>query len=400
MDRTVAEIVLGVTGGIAAYKAVDVLRGLQHAGHSVRVVMTRSAERFVGAATFAALSGHPVGRSMFPTDDEAGYDHLDLARGADLLVVAPASANTLAKMAGGMADGLLGAVHLAYTGPVLVAPAMNTRMLEHPATVANLQTLEVRGVEVVPPGTGLLADGETGAGRLAEPKEIVAAVERRLAGAGTLSGTRVLITAGGTREPIDAVRYVGNRSSGKMGWAIADEAVRRGAQVTVLAANVDLPPVMGATTISTPTAADMRTEALERFGETDLVVMAAAVADYRPVESRDGKLDKSDTAELSLTLTRTDDILAALGQAREGQVLVGFAAEHGAEGIARARDKRVRKGVDLVVFNDVSAPGAGFGSDDNRITLIGPAEETSLPLMPKSRCAEAILDAAATILGD
>lgn len=397
-ERHMAEIVLGVTGGIAAYKAVDVLRGLQRSGHSVRVMMTRSAERFVGSATFAALSGHPVGRSMFPNDDEPGYDHLDLARNADLLLIAPASANTLAKMAAGHADGLLGAVHLAFVGPVLVAPAMNTRMLEHPATAANLATLESRGIEVIAPGTGLLADGDVGAGRLAEPSEIVAAVNARLGHTHDLSGRRVLITAGGTREPIDSVRYVGNRSSGKMGWALADAAARRGADVTVLAANVDLPPVPGVTTVSTPTAADMREAALAHLASADLVVMAAAVADYRPVEAIDGKLDKSDSAELALRLTRTDDILAELGASRDDQVLVGFAAEHGARGIERAREKRARKGADLIVFNDVSADGAGFGSDDNQITLVGADGETPLPLMSKTRCAEAILDAAKRLL--
>jgi phosphopantothenoylcysteine decarboxylase/phosphopantothenate--cysteine ligase len=393
-----AEIVLGVTGGIAAYKAVDVLRLLQRSGHSVRVVMTRTAERFVGAPTFAALSGHPVGRSMFPTDDEPGYDHLDLARSADLLLIAPASANTLAKMAAGQADGLLGAVHLAFVGPVLVAPAMNTRMLEHPATVANLTTLEARGVEFVPPGTGLLADGEVGAGRLAEPSDIAAAVNARLGASRDLAGRHVLITAGGTREPIDAVRYVGNRSSGKMGWALAEAALARGATVTVLAANVELPPIPQATTISTPTAAQMRDEALAQIETADIVVMAAAVADYRPAEEIDGKLDKSDSQELSLRMTRTDDILSELGSVDGRRVLVGFAAEHGPQGIERAREKRERKGADLIVFNDVSVAGSGFGSDDNQITLIGADGESPLPRMPKAQCAEAILDAAGRLI--
>jgi len=389
-----AEIVLGVSGGIAAYKAVDVLRGLQRDGHGVSVVMTRSAQRFVGPATFAALSGRKVGTRVFPSDDTPGYDHLDLAREADLLLVAPASANTIARMAGGLADGLLGAVFLAFTGPVLLAPAMNTRMLENAATVENLAALRRRGVEVIPTVTGVLADGEVGAGRLPAPETIVAAVRARLAESASLAGRRVLVTAGGTREPIDAVRYVGNRSSGKMGWAIAEEARRRGAAVRVVGANVDLPPIPGVEHVAAPTAAEMRDAVLAGFGEADVVVMAAAVADYRPDAAADGKLDKSDADALVLHLSRTEDILAELGRRRDGQILVGFAAEHGPEGLERARGKRVRKGVDLVVHNDVSRQGSGFGSDDNEITLIGPGErERSFPLMAKTACASAILDA-------
>ena len=287
-----AEVLLGVSGGIAAYKAVDVMRILQRRGHGVTVVMTRAARRFVGPATFAALSGRPVGVDLFGAEERPGYDHLELARRADLLLVAPASANTIARMAAGLGDGLLGSVHLAFDGPVVIAPAMNTRMWLHPATADNLAVLAARGVQVVSPASGLLADGEVGVGRLADPAEIADAVVARLAGARTLAGRRVLVSAGGTREPIDPVRYVGNRSSGRMGWAVAEAARRRGAEVTVLAANVDLPRHPGVRYVEAPTAADLRRAALDAFGSCDVLVMAAAVADFAPAASREGKIDK------------------------------------------------------------------------------------------------------------
>jgi phosphopantothenoylcysteine decarboxylase/phosphopantothenate--cysteine ligase len=395
-----AEVLLGVTGGIAAYKAVDVLRGLQRRGHGVSVVMTRSAARFVGPPTFAALSGRPVGTSLFEVEGQPGYGHLDLARAADLMLVAPASANTLARMAAGLGDGLLLSCYLAFTGPVLVAPAMNTRMWLHPATRDNLERLRTRGVQVIPPGTGLLADGEVGEGRLAESASIVEAVEARLGSSGAgLLGRRVLITAGGTREPIDAVRYVGNRSSGRMGWALADAARARGATVTVLAANVDLPRRPDVEYVEAPSAADLRAAALERFAACDLLLMAAAVADYRPTRERAGKLAKDEAEALDLRLERTEDVLSELAARREAQVLVGFAAEHGPSGLDRARAKRLRKGLDLLVHNDVSAPGLGFGSADNQITILGPGDrEQALPRMSKAACAERILDAALPLL--
>jgi len=396
-----AEILLGVSGGIAAYRAVETLRLLQRRGHAVTVVMTDAARRFVGPASFAALSGRPVGTSLFGAEAQPGYDHLELARRADLLLVAPASANTLARMAAGLADGLLGSAYLAFEGPVLVAPAMNTRMYLHPATRHNLEVLEARGVRVVTPGTGRLADGDVGVGRLAEPERIADAVDAALApqDAGPLRGRRVLVTAGGTREPIDAVRYVGNRSSGRMGWAVADAAFRRGAQVTVLAANVDLPRDPGIVYVDAPTAADLHREALRAFPSCDLLVMAAAVADYRPVAARAGKMDKAEATGLSIELERTDDILADLSGRRERQVLVGFAAEHGPAGLERARGKRARKGLDLLVHNDISADDVGFGSEENEITIIGPGEhEEALPRAPKGTLAERILDAAAALL--
>jgi len=395
-----ATVVLGVTGGVAAYKAIDTLRALRRAGHDIHVVMTRAAGRFVGAASFAALSGHRVGVGLFGTGETPDYRHLDLARAADLLLVAPASANTLARMAAGVADDLLTACYLAYDGPVLVAPAMNTKMWEHPATVANLATLVGRGVEVIPPGEGLLADGDVGPGRLAETEEIVAAVTARLAmREGPLGGRRVLVTAGGTREPIDAVRYVGNRSSGRMGFAVADAARRRGATVTVIAANVDLPRHPDITYVDVATAAQMLEATGAAFPDCDLLVMSAAVADYRPAETHTGKIDKSAAGRLEIGLEPTVDILATLSAARRSQVLVGFAAEHGAEGLARAREKRARKGVDMIVHNDVSQPGIGFEGDDNAITIIGPGDaEVRVARTSKRECAERILDAVAPLL--
>ncbi|WP_217915765.1 bifunctional phosphopantothenoylcysteine decarboxylase/phosphopantothenate--cysteine ligase CoaBC [Miltoncostaea marina] len=393
-----AEVLLGVSGGIAAYKAIDVMRILQRRGHAVTVVMTRSAQRFVGPATFAALSGRPVGTDMFGAERSPGYGHLDLARRADLLLVAPASANTLAHMAAGMAGGLLGAVHLAFDGPVLVAPAMNTRMYLHAATADNLALLRDRGVGVVEPGTGLLADGDVGVGRLAEPGDIADAVEARLAGAGTLAGRRVVVSAGGTREPIDAVRYVGNRSSGRMGWAIAAAARRRGAEVTVLASNVELPREPGVRYVEAPTAADLHRATLDAFAGCDVLVMAAAVADFRPGASRAGKIDKSAQGSFAIELEPTTDILGDLAPRRAQQVVVGFAAEHGAAGLERARAKRVRKRLDLIVHNDVSVDGIGFGSAQNEITIIGADGEETLPRMSKEACAERILDAVVPLL--
>ncbi len=389
---------MGVSGGIAAYKSVDVLRILQRRGHGVTVVMTASARRFVGPATFAALSGRPVGTRLFGPEDRAGYDHLELARGHDLLLVCPASANTIARMAAGLGDGLLGSVHLAFDGPVLVAPAMNTRMWLHPATAANLATLRDRGVGVVEPGSGLLADGEVGVGRLAEPADIADAAEARLAGAGSLAGRRVLVSAGGTREPIDPVRYVGNRSSGRMGWAVAEQARRRGAEVTVLASNVDLPRHPDVRYVDAPTAADLHAAALDAFPGCDVLVMAAAVADFRPGEALAGKIDKSAGDGLHLDLEPTADILTDLAARKARQVVVGFAAEHGAAGLARARDKRIRKHLDLIVHNDVSVDGIGFGSAENEITIIGPEGEQPLPRMSKEACAGRILDAVVPLL--
>lgn len=396
-----AGILLGVTGGIAAYKAIDVLRMLQRRGHDVTVVMTHTSERFVGAATFAALSGNPVGTTMFGAPDAPGYNHLDVARGKDLYLIAPASANTIAHMAAGTAQGLLTSCYLAFEGPVLVAPAMNTRMYRHPATEENIARLAARGVEILPPGEGLLADGDTGLGRLADPEVIVAAVEARLGSVqGGWAGRCVLITAGGTREPIDAVRYVGNRSSGRMGDALAAAALARGAEVTMVAANLEVPRRAGVRYVDAPTARELHGAARVEAESADVVVMAAAVADYRPVDPRQGKIDKSAEAALSVVLERTEDVLSDLvAHRRPGQVIVGFAAEHGPDGMARAREKRVRKGVDLLVHNDVSVEGIGFGGEDNEVTILGAGGvEETLPRMSKSACAERILDAVGALL--
>jgi len=395
-----AEVLLGVTGGIAAYKSIDVLRLLQRHGHGVSVVLTRTARRFVTPTTFAALSGRPVGLDLFAREQEPGYDHLDHARRADAMLVCPASASSLAAMAGGFGGDLLGTSFLAFEGPVVVAPAMNTRMWANPAVQDNVATLRRRGVHVIPPAEGLLADGDVGVGRLPEPEEVVARLEAVLAAGAPLRGRRVLVTAGGTQEPIDAVRFVGNRSSGRMGWALAEEARRRGAEVTVLAANVALPRAAGVAYVDTPTAAALEAEVAARLPGSDVLVMAAAVADYRPDEAHGGKLDKSASDALHLRLVRTADILTAAVRARRpGQVIVGFAAEHGPEGLARARAKRARKGVDLLVHNDVSEEGVGFGADDNRVTIIGPGDaEEALPRMTKGACAARILDALAPLL--
>lgn len=393
-------VLLGVTGGIAAYKAIDTVRALRRAGHEVQVVMTRAAQRFVGAASFAALSGNRVGAELFGADDTPDYRHLDLARSSDLMLVAPASANTIGRMAAGLADDLLTSCYLAFEGPVMVAPAMNTRMWEHPATRANLATLAARGVEIIPPGEGLLADGDVGAGRLAETADIVAAVEERLTSrTGPFAGRRVLVTAGGTREPIDSVRFVGNRSSGRMGFALAEAARRRGAAVTVVAANVELPRRGDISYVDVTTAAQLLEATRAAFADCDLLVMSAAVADYRPAGSREGKIDKSANDHLDIVLEPTVDILASLAPARTRQVLVGFAAEHGDGGLARARDKRTRKGLDVIVHNDVSVAAIGFEADDNEVTIIGPGdEEQSVSRTTKAGCAERILDAVAPLL--
>jgi phosphopantothenoylcysteine decarboxylase/phosphopantothenate--cysteine ligase len=388
-----ADVLLGVSGGIAAYKAIDVLRLLQKDGHRVRVVMTRSAQRFVGPATFAALSGREVGLSLFGSETAPDYRHLEYAREADLVLLAPATANTLARLAHGLGDDLLSSIALAYAGPVVVAPAMNTRMWEHPATRSNLETLVSRGVGVVPPEHGLLADGDVGAGRLATPAEIVSGARAALSD-GSLAGRTVVISAGGTREPLDAVRYLGNRSSGRMGWALAEEARSRGAQVVVLAANVDLPRDARITYVDTPTAEELGNAARDAWDDSDVFIMCAAVADYRPASVARGKIDKSAAAGLSIDLVRTDDILAGLGALpRPGRVLVGFAAEAGEDGRERARRKRERKNADLIVHNDVSRPGTGFGSDDSAVTVISAGGEVESGLRPKRECARFILDA-------
>lgn len=378
-----ARILLGVTGGIAAYKACTLLRLLVRAGHDVYPVLTPSAERFVTPETFFALA------RKSRSDDP--YPHLERA---DLLVVAPLTANTLARLAHGLADDLLTEAALAHAGPILVAPAMNVRMWEHPATRENISVLRARGVEIVGPADGELAEGEVGVGRMAEPDEIAARVLELVGGeieAGPLHGRRVLVSAGGTREPLDAVRFLGNRSSGRMGVALAEEARHRGADVTLLAANLAVPPPAGVTVVDTPTAADVEREALAR-ADADVIVMAAAVADYRPPVPLAEKRPK-DRDAWTIELEPTSDVLAALGAARRpGQVLVGFAADGAGAGLEGAREKRLAKSADLFVFNDVSRSDIGFDVSENEVVVLSEAGELHVGKAPKREIAAAVLD--------
>src|SRR3954453_8449406 len=376
-----SRVLLGVTGGIAAYKACELCRQLVKEGHDVVPLVTPGAERFVTTQTFRALARRPPGDDVY----------LHLTR-ADLLVVAPCTANTLAKLAQGLADNVLTEAALAHRGPLLVAPAMNPRMWSHPATRANAETLRARGVAFVGPDEGETAEGELGVGRMAEPEEIFRAALELLRGKSLLRGKRVLISAGGTREPVDAVRYVGNRSSGRMGVALAAEARRRGADVTLLAANLAVPAPVGVDVVETPTAADLEREALARADGADLVLMAAAVSDYRPQDPESAKRPK-DEEPWQVTLEPTVDVLRTLGERRRnGQLLVGFAAEHGGDGLARAREKLRRKAVDLVVWNDVSRDGIGFDSEENEVTIVAENGEVHVARTDKSRVAAAILD--------
>ncbi len=393
-------IALGVTGGIGAYKAVEVARGLQKRGHDVVAVMTRSATRFVGPVTFEAITRRKVITDQIEQGMNADIEHIALASDIDLLLIAPATANIIGKLAHGLADDFLSTLYTATRAPLLVAPAMNTQMFEHEAVRRNLDTLAARGVRFVEPGEGYLACGWIGKGRLAEPDEIVAAAESILRPAGPLRGRRVLITAGPTYEDFDPVRYVGNRSSGRMGYAIAAEALRRGALVEL---------VTGPTTIATPAvrevvkvrgAAEMHAAVMKRAADMDVVVMAAAVADYTPVERAGQKVAK-DGDTLTLVLKKTPDILAELGQQRiaagGGPLLIGFAAET-EDVVARAAAKRERKHADLIVANDVSRNDAGFDVDSNAVTLIGPAGAETLPLQSKARVAAEILDRVESLL--
>jgi phosphopantothenoylcysteine decarboxylase / phosphopantothenate---cysteine ligase len=406
----VARILLGVSGGISAYKAVELARLAIKAGHAVRVVETEAAERFVGRATFEGISGAPVlvgefehdpARGAYPGDpvpDHAPISHLELVRRADVYAIAPASANTIAKLAHGLADNLLTSAALASTAPLVIAPAMNDRMWAHPATVANVEVLEGRGVVVVPPSTGELASrGESGTGRLAEPPEILAAIERVL-GSGayaprSLDGLRLLVTAGGTREPIDSVRFVGNRSSGRMGFAIADEAARRGAEVTVVAANVSLPRGEGIRYVGVETAEQLRDAVRSEFPGTDALIMAAAVADFRPAKPVAEKISKTGLDGLTVEMEPTPDVLSELADTRRpGQIVVGFAAEHGEGAAERGRSKLERKRLDAVVVNDISRADIGFDVEQNEVTVVTADGAAPVPRASKAQVAAAILD--------
>ena len=398
-----AKVALGITGGIGAYKAVEVARGLQTRGHDVVAVMTRNARRFVGPVTLEAITRHPVVTSQWTSGANADIEHVSLASSVDLLLVAPATANMLGKFAGGIADDFLSALYLATTAPVMVAPAMNSNMLAHPAVQQNLRTLQARGVRVVEPGAGYLACGWIGKGRLAEPDEIVEAADRLLRGARTLDGRRVLVTAGPTFEDLDPVRFIGNRSSGRMGFAIAAEALRRGAAVTLVAGPTSIDPPGQADLVRVRSASEMHAAVMARLDTADIVIMAAAVADYAP-EAKDGhKRPKSDDG-LTVTLRRTPDILAGVGAWRAARgsarpVLVGFAAETD-DAVAKGRRKLDAKRADVIVVNNVLEPGAGFEVDTNVVTLVGAGWEDPLPLQPKTQVAAAILDRVERLLGE
>ena len=402
-----ALIALGVTGGIGAYKAVEVCRGLQKRGHDVVAVMTRSATRFVGPLTFEAITRHPVITSQFGPrgasgSNERDIEHIAVADRAALLLVAPCTANVLAKFAHGVADDFLGALYLATTAPVLLAPAMNSNMWAHPAVQENLRLLAARGVRFVDPGDGYLACGWMGKGRLAEPDAIVDAAERVLAPIDSrLRGRRVLVTAGPTLEDVDPVRFIGNRSSGRMGFAVAEEARRRGAEVTLIAGPTSIPVPDVKEVVRVRSAAEMHEAVLKRAADADVVIMAAAVADYTPDTRAPQKVAKED-GPLALTLVRTKDILAELGAMRAAlggrrPVLVGFAAETD-NVVPNARDKRRRKRVDLIVANDVSQPDRGFDVPTNAVTLVGESGEVAVPLQAKAGVASAILDAVEPLL--
>ena len=396
-----ALVALGVSGGIGAYKAVEVARLFQKRGHEVVAILTRNARRFVGELTFEAITRRPVVTSQWEKGVNAKIEHIAIASEIALLAVAPATANVIGKMARGIADDFLSTLYLATRAPVLVAPAMNTVMWQHPAFQENLGTLRGRGVHVVEPGVGFLACGWEGQGRLAEPAEIVEAGCAIIERGTSLAGRRILVTAGPTFEDLDAVRFIGNRSSGRMGFAVAAEAARRGAEVSLIAGPTFLaaPPV--ASVIRVRSASEMHDAVMARAAGQSAIVMAAAVADYTPERAAQGKLAKR-PGPMTLTLVRTADILAELGVSRAAgalghgpgsgaPMLVGFAAETG-DASAKAREKLTAKGVDLVVANDVGEPGAGFDVETNRVILVDPERDEPLPLMSKSEVAGAILD--------
>lgn len=401
---------LGVTGCIAAYKAVEVLRGLQKRGASVRVMMTRHATEFVGALTFQSISRLPVITEMFEATDDPEIKHIQIAQEIDLLLVAPATANTLAKFANGIADDFLSTLYISTTAPVLVAPAMNVEMWAHPATRENVRRLRERGVEFINPGEGYLACRTVGAGRLAEPDEIVERAwailseraERRDgspaygdSSSTPMTSERVLITAGPTYEAIDPVRGITNRSSGKMGYALAEAALARGAKVTLVSGPVALAPPEGASMIQVRSASEMFNAVMDNFDEATIVMMSAAVSDYRPAHVAAHKIKKNNNG-MVLELEQTDDILAAAGRRKDSRVVVGFAAE--TENVtANARKKLIEKNADLIVANDVSSADSGFDVDTNRVTLVSADESIELPLLTKRAAADAIVEAAIKI---
>jgi phosphopantothenoylcysteine decarboxylase/phosphopantothenate--cysteine ligase len=388
-----ARVVLGVSGGIAAYKAVEVLRLLTEAGHSVRVVPTRSALKFVGAPTFEALSGEPVTYKVFESVHEV--PHVRLGQSADLVVVAPATADLLARAASGRADDLLAATLLTARCPVVYAPAMHTEMWEHPATVENVRVLRSRGAVVLDPDVGPLAKGDVGPGRLPSPSAIVEAALAALDGAARgadLAGRRVVVSAGGTREYLDPVRFLGNRSSGRQGYALARTAAARGAEVTLVAATVSLPDPAGVKVVRVVSAEDLRSAVVEAAGDADVVVMAAAVADFRPAVRETSKIKKTDAEPEPVALVRNPDVLAEVSASkRPGQVVVGFAAETD-DALANGREKLARKGCDLLVVNEVG-DGVAFEVEENAAVVLGAdGSETEIPHGSKDALAHAVWD--------
>ena len=382
-------IVLGISGGIAAYKSIEVLRRLVDGGAHVAPIMTEDAHRFVGPVTISALASEPLHTSLW--DDASPIPHTRLGQNADVIVVAPATARVIAAYATGMSDDLLVATLIATRAPVVLCPAMHTEMWEHPSVVDNIALLRSRGVVIVEPQSGRLAGGDIGTGRLADPETILQAIDEVLGGNKDLAGQHVVITAGGTREPIDAVRVIANRSSGKQGYAIAEDAHRRGARVTVIS-TVDLPVASGVSVVSVETAQQMHDAVTKAAVSADVVIMAAAVADFRPVLSVEGKIKKNQGVP-TITLEATPDILAQLGSIKpEHQVLVGFAAET-ENLVENARGKLERKNLDLIVANDVSAPGVGFAHETNAVTILSASGEMkSVPLANKRTIATAVLD--------
>ena len=407
-----ARLLLGVSGGIAAYKALETARLAVKAGHAVRVIQTPTSERFVGRASFEAITGAPVLTSEFEPDPLRGsypgeaagervpISHLALVERADAFLIAPGSANTIAKLTNGHADNLLCTAGLAASCPVALAPAMNNRMYLHPATQANLRLLGDRGVRILDPAAGQLAShGEHGVGRLPEPPALLEAWESLLT-APTLAGLRVLVTAGGTRERIDSVRFIGNRSSGRMGVALAAEAVRRGAQVTLVAAHLELDPPAGVRTIAVESAAELAQACNKEFEHCDALLMAAAVADFRPANPAETKL-KKDAGAPDIELEPTEDVLSSLASRRRPeQVLVGFAAEHGDGAVEYGRQKLERKQLDVVVVNDISGPHSAFDSPENEVTIIGAERELHVARSGKQQVARAILDEVERLRGE
>ena len=392
-------IALGVTGGIGAYKAVEVVRGLQKGGHEVAAIMTRSARRFVGEVTFEAITRRPVITDQYARGANADIEHIALATDIKLLLIAPATANIIGKFAHGIKNDFLSSLYLATRAPVLMAPAMNTNMLEHDAVRRNLAALAARGVQFVEPGAGYLACGWIGKGRLAEPEDIVFAAERILRPAGSLLGRLVVVSAGPTHEDLDDVRYIGNRSSGRMGYGVAAEAARRGARVVLVSGPTSIDVPAGVELVRVRSAAEMYEAMRAAAADADVVVMAAAVADYTPASRASGKIEKQD-APLELRLVRTRDILFEVGKARGAgarPILIGFAAESG-NPVERGREKLRRKGADIIVANDISRPDAGFDSELNAATLISATGTENFPLGPKTALAGLILDRAEALL--